>query len=292
MLMYLAVSKIAASRTEIKATLNGIVELECGTSGSSQPHIRFLNEAHNLDILRASSYHLKELTKISTAKFGDARTKIKSNNRKVQKLIKSGWIPDRNRNLFVRFDNIEWSDMGGCTSLAKSVFSNDVIRTSLHPVDKRQTKKITDVKSENVSIAKAVRLDFKIPSTMPPIKCKKVTFDINGEKAAGPNVKEIAKINQEIDQLEQKKVHLEEKMQQLLRDMSAMCPKICQAERDVEKALHDKLAKECQLRMKCEITRLCEDQKRTERILNKYDEQLRQKYRAYKRCTGNKCDDV
>ncbi|KAK9737346.1 hypothetical protein QE152_g10814 [Popillia japonica] len=125
---------------------------------------------------------------------------------------------------------------------------------------------------------------------MAPLNCKKFKLDSSNEKSL-PGMEQLNKINEELEHLEEKKTHLEEKMQSLLREISLMCPKICQAEKDVEKALHDKIAKECKLRMRCEVNRLCEDQKRTERLLCKYDEQLKQKYRDYKKCnTGSKCD--
>lgn len=60
----------------------------------------------------------------------------------------------------------------------------------------------------------------------------------------------------------------------------------------VEQALHEKLAKECQERMRCEIARLKQEQKRAERILCRYDEQLKQKMKQLKNCAGGSvCDD-
>lgn len=96
----------------------------------------------------------------------------------------------------------------------------------------------------------------------------------------------ISRVTEQLENLEEEKSLIEEKVDRTMRDITRLTKSIIRAEREVQKAAKSKLTRDYQERLKGDIFRLKKEQKRAERLMDVYDRQLVEAHKQYTRCKG------
>ncbi|GJQ71343.1 hypothetical protein Trydic_g11077 [Trypoxylus dichotomus] len=95
----------------------------------------------------------------------------------------------------------------------------------------------------------------------------------------------ILRVAERLECLEEEKCQIEKKIDNSLKDIMRLTKTITKAERDVQKAAKNKLSRECQERLRCDICRLKKEQKRAKKVMSAYDRQICEAYKQYDRCS-------
>lgn len=101
----------------------------------------------------------------------------------------------------------------------------------------------------------------------------------------GDRVKEIKK---QLLCLEKRKAKLEEQESKILDALNKLNKRIETIEEEIEKAVKEKMEKECEERNMCQMNRMLKHQENTEILRCLYEQYLRNKVEQYKKCENRK----